>query len=122
MSRPGARKYGGYVASERDEEAGGDRLMTVLGFHRWTLSQPRSTCQTSGWPDRFYVNAQRGLAVFWEAKREGGKQRAGQRVFQADMDACGIPYVCGPMTALAAWCADKKLITVHATGGYEVVR
>jgi hypothetical protein len=118
----GIRRYGAFRPTEKDEESAGDRLMAALGFDRWALSQPRHTMQTPGWPDRFYTHEQRQLAVFWEAKRPGGKQRPPQRQFQAAVTACGIPYLCGPCDVLTDWCQAKGLVRVLPNGGLEIVR
>ncbi len=113
----GSRKYGLLPRpTEKQEERIGDRLMATLGFTVWNLSQPRKTMQTPGWPDRLYTHPIKRLAVFWEAKRPGGKQRDGQKLFQAEATACGMNYVCGPSEVLTAWCESKGLCRALANG------
>lgn len=120
-ARSGFRRYGA-TPREKDIELLGDRIMATLGFTVWKLSQPRKTMQTPGWPDRFYTHPTKRLAVFWEAKAPGGKQRTAQRAFQADVTACGINYVCGTTDVLVAWCEQHGLCRALASGGIEVAR
>jgi hypothetical protein len=103
--------------SEKAEEHLGDQLMAALGFTAIRFSQPRKTMQTRGIPDRRYYaprfkypELRRQLSVWWEAKREGGKQSEHQRRFQALVESCGEEYVCGPFSALEMWCRSKGLI------------
>lgn len=94
--------------SEKDEERDGDRVMVLYGFAPWRLSQPRATKQTPGLPDRLYTDETRGVAVWWEAKREGGRQRPAQRAFQRAVEACGDVYLLGPATVLIDWIKDQQ--------------
>jgi hypothetical protein len=112
---PRFRKWGSTpVRTEKSEEHVGDRLMEALGFTVWRMSQPRATKQSAGLPDRFYTHPAKGIAVFWEAKRPGGKQREAQKAFQSDVEACRIAYVVGPSDVLLAWCVAKNLCTASA--------
>ena len=90
------------VRSEKDEERLGDDFMARLGYDVIRLSQARASRQSLGVPDRKYFNPARGVAVWWEAKRAGGKQRPEQAWFQRTAEACGEVYVCGPFEALRA--------------------
>lgn len=110
MTRAYGAKSLRWNVTEKDVELAGDRLMATLGFTIWKLSQPRATMQTSGWPDRFYVHRDKRVAVFWEAKRPGGKQRESQRVFEADVSSCGFEYVWGTSDALVTWAKAKGLL------------
>lgn len=92
---------------EKDHEHKGDQLMAEYGFVVIRFSQSRATQQTEGIPDRRYYSPARGLAFWWEAKAEGGKQRAAQRDFMALCDATGDVYYCGTFDALAAWFAEE---------------
>lgn len=81
--------------SEKQVEAAGDRAMAKLGFSIWRFSQARATMQSPGIPDRRYVNTVWGVAFWWEAKREGGKQSPHQRAFELECNSVGEHYVCG---------------------------
>lgn len=98
------------VASEKQEEHLGDQLMLSLGFFVIRFSQPRNTMQTPGISDRRYMHSVRRLSVWWEAKREGGKQSEHQKQFQALIESCGEEYVVGPSETLIAWCRSKGLV------------
>jgi hypothetical protein len=97
------------VPLERQEEALGDRMMVSFGFERWALSQARATQQTLGWPDRLYIHATRPLAVYWEAKRVGGRPRPAQLAFAAHCQRLGWHHVLGPSDALADWLVAQRL-------------
>lgn len=107
--------------SEKDVERLGDKIMAMLGFTAWRYSQARATQQSPGIPDRFYTHPTRGLHVFWEAKRPGGKQRPAQRVFQTAVTLCGLQYVCGTDDALIAWCEGQGLCRVQGCGAIEIL-
>ncbi len=92
--------------SEKQVEAAGDRAMASLGFRVIRFSQSRATMQTLGIPDRRYVHAGRRLAIWWEAKREGGKPSAHQIYFQAECNTIGEPYVRGTDDDLAQYVID----------------
>jgi hypothetical protein len=94
---------------EKHVEAIGRRMMTLLGFQTWHLSQARATNQTPGWPDMLFTHRERGLAVWWEAKRPGGKQSPAQREFELSVTACGQHYVCGTDDDLKAWCIAQRV-------------
>lgn len=96
--------------TEKDVEQAGDRLMTMLGFSVYRLSQPRATMQTSGLSDRIFTHRAKGLALFWEAKRPGAKQRKAQVEFEADLKAAGIEYVWGTSDVLVEWCRGRGLV------------
>ena len=68
-----------------------DLLKKQLGMAVYDLSQPRATCQTPGLPDLIAMG--RGLILFIEVKRPGGKQTAHQRQFQREVEANGGVYV-----------------------------
>ena len=88
------------VRSEKDEERLGDDFMARLGYDVIRLSQARASRQTLGVPDRRYYHTGRGLSLWWEAKRAGGKQRPEQAWFQRTAEACGEVYVSGPFEDL----------------------
>jgi hypothetical protein len=94
-------------ALEKEIERRGDELMLSLGFEVVKFSQPRATKQTPGIADRRYYRRPRAgggaVALWWEAKSEGGKQRPDQRVFQELVEACGEVYVVGGLGILKAW-------------------
>lgn len=89
--------------SEKSVEAAGDRAMAKLGFSVWRFSQSRATQQSPGIPDRRYVNVVWGIAFWWEAKREGGKQSPQQRAFELECSSVHEHYVCGTDDDLAAF-------------------
>lgn len=80
----------------------GDQLMMLHGFQVVRFSQARASQQTEGIPDRRYYHTEWGVAIWWEAKREGGKQRPAQKRFQVMCEACGEWYVVGPLDVLQA--------------------
>jgi len=96
--------------TEKRVEHLGDKVMTAVGFEIVRLSMPRNTMQTPGLPDRRYYHPTRRLAVWWEAKREGGKQSMVQQDFQAMVENCGEEYVVGTDDVLVAWLRLKGLI------------
>lgn len=97
--------------SEKQVEHAGDRLMALHGFTAVRFSQARATQQTPGIPDRRYYHGAWGVALWWEAKRPGGKQRLAQRQFQVLVEACGEHYVVGDLDALVA--AVTPIIRAH---------
>ena len=68
-----------------------DLLKKQLGLPVYDLSQPRATCQTPGLPDLIAIG--RGLILFIEVKRPGGKRTEYQRQFQREVEANGGTYV-----------------------------
>src|ERR1051326_7436712 len=88
------------VRSEKDEERLGDDFMAKHGYEVIRLSQSRATMQTEGVSDRRYYHRGWKHAVWREAKREGGKQRARQRWFEELVTGCGEEYVCGAAAGL----------------------
>lgn len=73
----------------------GVRTLRAAGFVVYRLSQARRTNQSPGIPDAYAMHPQRGLALWWEAKRPGGTQSPPQRQFEAECRACGLPYLLG---------------------------
>ena len=92
---------------EKDHERKGDELMATYGFTVIRMSQPRASMVTEGIPDRLYCSTTRGLAFWWEAKSETGKQRAAQKDFQATVTAAGQVYFCGTFEQLRQWFARQ---------------
>lgn len=91
-----------YRPREKDVERACDSLMAQLGWTTVRFSQPRRTMQTLGIPDRRYYHVARGVALWFECKRPGGRQRPAQRAFQTLVEACGERYVLGGADELAA--------------------
>ncbi len=89
--------------TEKQVEHTGDRFMADLGFAVVRFSQARATQQTRGIPDRRYYSPSRGVACWWEAKAEGGKQSADQAAFAAMAHGCAETYLLGTTEVLAAW-------------------
>lgn len=85
---------------EKWVEHAGDQLMALYGFKIVRFSQVRATNQTPGIPDRKYYHPIRGLTLWWEAKRPGGKQSHAQQDFQAMCEACGETYLVGTTEVL----------------------
>lgn len=95
---------------EKTVERAGDSLMHAMGFVSYRFSQSRQTRQTPGIPDRLYLHEGRQLAVWWEAKRAGGKQRPEQKEFQRLVTAIGgWHYVLGTEDALIDWAITHRL-------------
>ena len=98
------------VLTEKQVEHLGDQLMQTLGFEIVRFSMARATQQSPGIPDRLYINSTKKFAVWWEAKRAGGKQSYAQQDFEAMVNAVGTwQYVCGTDDALVAWCRQQGL-------------
>lgn len=89
------------LPTEKQVEKNGDYFMAALGFETVRFSQPRHTMQTFGIPDRRYYHRERKLALWWEAKRPGGRQSDHQRGFQQMVEAVGEVYVLGDTDNLA---------------------
>lgn len=88
------------VVPERVVEAQCDDLVLQLGWQVVRFSQPRNTMQTPGIPDRKYYHMARRLTLWFECKREGGRQSQAQRRFQLMAEACGERYVLGGVAEL----------------------
>lgn len=93
---------------EKHVEKAGDDLMESLGFYVVRLSQSRASRQTPGIPDRKYYHQPRGITLWWEAKRPGGRQSMQQVLFQRMAEACGEVYALGGVDQLKA--ALAKLV------------
>lgn len=70
------------------------RLYKAVGCTIYSTQQFRPSRQAIGLPD-LYVVHQRGGAWWHEAKRPGGKQSDGQRLFQYVVERAGVGYVLG---------------------------
>jgi hypothetical protein len=90
-------------ALEDEHYQQGDKLIRALGGRVYSSVQKRRARVSPGWPDRKYFFPRLGLAVWWEAKSEDGKQRSAQREFQEACEACGEAYVLGTYDALCNW-------------------
>ncbi|MDI3341995.1 MAG: hypothetical protein QJR03_15840 [Sphaerobacter sp.] len=80
------------------------RLYRAFGCVVRSLSQPRATKQSPGFPDLWIVHTRIGQAWWHETKRQGWTDadvRPDQRVFREDCLACGIDYVLGDRFAAA---------------------
>jgi hypothetical protein len=100
MTRAPRRAGVGLRVTEKDVERRCDSLMSQLCWNVVRFSQPRHTMQSSGIPDRKYYNVARGLTLWFECKRPGGKQRPAQKQFQQMAEACGETYVMGGVDEL----------------------
>jgi hypothetical protein len=98
------------VLTEKRVEHLGDKVMASVGFEIVRFSQPRNTMQTQGIPDRRYYHPTKKLALWWEAKKEGGKQSLAQQDFQSMVQNVGEAYVCGTDDALVAWLRSNGLV------------
>lgn len=94
-----------------------DSLMAQLGWTAIRFSQARATRQTLGIPDRRYYHRGRGVALWFECKKPGGKQRPAQRVFQLLAEACGETYVLGGLDELRAALASLPSPLPHLRTG-----
>jgi hypothetical protein len=110
---------------EKVVEHAGDVFMAALGFEIIRFSQARATMQTPGIPDRRYyrrAQSRQGAAgsttddwskaymLWWEAKRETGKQSEYQQEFQKLVEACGELYLVGTDEVLHDWAELEGLI------------
>lgn len=96
--------------TEKQVEHMADKLMQTLGFEIIRFSQPRNTMQSFGIPDRKYYHTSKGITLWYEAKRPGGKQSFYQLNFQAMVESCGEIYVVGTDDALVDWCRTNGFI------------
>ena len=80
---------------EKNVEAAIDRLLGSCGWRIIRFSQARASNQTAGIPDRRYVHRQLGIALWFEAKRPGGKWSDEQQKFAEDCLHSGEIYVVG---------------------------
>jgi hypothetical protein len=87
----------------------GISLLRQMGWAVYRLSQPRASRQTLGLADVYAMHDRRG-PLWWEAKREGGKQSARQKAFQNQCIACGVPYVLGGIPELAHWLRSGEIL------------
>lgn len=88
------------VTEKQVQRAITDLLKKQLGFACYNLSQPRATKQSFGLPDLIAIG--RGLILFIECKRPGGKQTEYQKQFQREVEANGGTY-CLWSSAKQAW-------------------
>lgn len=95
---------------EKAVESLGDKIMVAAGFQVVRFSQARASRQTRGISDRLYINEDRALGVFWEAKTTTGKQSIHQKWFQRLMTSVGWPYLVGTEEVLLAWLRDNGVI------------
>ena len=54
-----------------------------------------TTRQSKGLGDLYVQFPVKGVALWWETKRQGGTQTEDQRKFQWRNEACGVPSGCG---------------------------
>jgi len=79
------------ISEKQVQKAITDLLKGQLGLSVYDLSQPRHTMQTRGLPDLIAIG--RGLILFIEVKRPGGKQTIHQQDFGLQVEANGGTYV-----------------------------
>ena len=79
------------ISEKQVQHAITDLLKKQLGFSVWNLSQPRATKQSFGLPDLIAIG--RGLILFIEVKRPGGKQTIYQEDFGLQVQDNGGTYV-----------------------------
>ena len=82
-------------------------LARLCGW-RWYHTH-RSDRSPSGFPDLVLVHPKRGLVVFAELKREGGRTTQAQRDWLADLRQAGVAYEWRP--------SDWPEIVAVLTGG-----
>jgi len=111
MARPRAD-----TRTEKQVEHSGDLLMSTLGFTVIRFSQARPTQQTPGIPDRRYYSPERKTALWWEAKRENGRQSAFQAAFQAMCESVGETYLVGTDSVLLDWAVERGFCERLANG------
>lgn len=91
-----------------------------FGFRVYWLSQAGPTGQTKGVGDLWLVNRARGLALWWESKRQvGGKRRPDQVVFGEDCAAAGVGYGYGDRYDFDGWLIAAGLAVRSSHGLLE---
>jgi hypothetical protein len=91
-------------AAEKAEQREVIRLYRAFGCVVRSLSQPRATMQSPGFPDLWVVHLRARRAWWHETKRQGWTDadvRPDQRVFREDCLACGVGHVIGDRFAAA---------------------
>lgn len=88
------------VRLESQEQAEAIRYLGLRGWRAWRIGQRNARgTQDAGVPDVVAIHPHHGL-LWYECKREGGKQSAAQRAFEAACIEAGVRYVCGPCSVL----------------------
>ncbi len=81
---------------EAEEQRAIAKQFRAYGFKVRNLSQPRATKQAPGIGDLIVMHTARGVALWWESKRQvGGKLSPDQVEFEADCRACSWTYRSG---------------------------
>lgn len=81
---------------EKAEQKAIADLFRAYGFTVRSLSQSRASKQAPGLADLIVMHPGRGVALWWETKRQvGGVQSPDQVEFEADCRACGWAYRLG---------------------------
>ena len=95
--------------AEKDEQRAIRKMAIALGFRVYWLSQARATKQTPGMPDLWLAHQERGLAGWWETKRQiGGERSSAQADFADECAASGILYGFGDRYAFANWLSEHE--------------
>lgn len=97
--------------SERDDRIleKAEQLEVVKNFQRagfkvYSLSQSRASKQSPGLFDLWCVNVKRGVALWWDVKRQvGGELSAEQGIFRGECIECQIWQGVGDRYEVARW-------------------
>jgi len=94
----------------------------VCGFESWNLSQARRSKQTPGLADLWLMHVERGVALWWETKRQvGGKHSPAQLRFAAGVRACKVGYGTGDRHDAEDWLIAHGF--AHRVGGvFELLK
>ena len=92
------------------------------GFKVYWLSQSRASKQTPGLPDLYFVHKAKGIALWWETKRQvGGELSPAQADFRAECIACQIWHGSGDRYHAEAWLVENRLARRGALGVLEAM-
>jgi hypothetical protein len=81
---------------EKEEQAYISKLFRGFGCRVYNLSQARATKQTPGLPDLWVTHRERGLAFWFEVKRQqGGRLSEAQREFRHECTAAHVSHYVG---------------------------
>lgn len=83
------------ILEKKEQQAIIDQFR-AYGFKVRNISQPRATKQAPGIGDLIVMHIARGIALWWEVKRQvGGRLSPDQVEFEDDCRACGWTYRSG---------------------------
>lgn len=87
---------------ESQEQAEAVAYLRLRGYAVWRIGQRNAKgTQDAGVPDVVAIHPAHGL-LWYECKREGGRQSPAQHAFEAACREAGVRYICGTCRVLIA--------------------